>query len=229
MVNLLTLMPIKSYEELLSNVADLGKPENPEHEYNEMNMEVIAVLCKFLEKRLQEVRLAQASSSPDIDIHSLSFTRKLHPVLLSDCWAYWASCTRLPSLARRRESFCDTAFCRHCERPICSSDPKWATCRVIAWSVWWPPAMTPSVSWPSTLSGHCASQIETALWSTSATAMLPAIWLELGAWRERCLLLTLRTRMTVRRMSTSRMLTGRADWKALNTIGCCNNTLLSLN
>lgn len=134
-VNLLTLMPIKSYEELLSNVADLGKPENPEHEYNEMNMEVIAVLCKFLEKRLQEVRLAQASSSPDIDIHSLSFTRKLHPVLLSDCWAYSASCTRLPSLARRRESFCDTAFCRHCERPICSSDPKWATCRVIAWSV----------------------------------------------------------------------------------------------
>ncbi|KAH9409698.1 PREDICTED: synembryn-A-like [Rhagoletis zephyria] len=61
-VNLLTLMPIKSYEELLSNVADLGKPENPEHEYNEMNMEVIAVLCKFLEKRLQE---ETASSSPE--------------------------------------------------------------------------------------------------------------------------------------------------------------------
>lgn len=56
-VNLLTLMPIKSYEELLSNVADLGKPENPEHEYNEMNCEVIAVLCKFLEKRLQDVSL----------------------------------------------------------------------------------------------------------------------------------------------------------------------------
>lgn len=51
-VNLLTNMPEVTYEELLSKIAELGKPENPDHEYDEMNMEVIAVLLKFLNNRL---------------------------------------------------------------------------------------------------------------------------------------------------------------------------------
>ena len=59
-VNLLTNMPYKSLEELLSNVADLGKPENPEYEFEEMNMEVIAVLLRFFAKRLKEVRVSSA-------------------------------------------------------------------------------------------------------------------------------------------------------------------------
>ena len=50
-------MPAKSFEELLSKIAELGKPENPEHEYDEMNMEVIAVLIKFLDSRLDDVRI----------------------------------------------------------------------------------------------------------------------------------------------------------------------------
>lgn len=51
-VNLLTTMPAPSYEELLSPITELGRPDNPEHEYDEMNMEVIAVLLSFLSKRL---------------------------------------------------------------------------------------------------------------------------------------------------------------------------------
>lgn len=54
-INLLGNLPPKSYDELLSKVSELGKPENPEHEYNEMNMEVIAVLIKFLETRIEDV------------------------------------------------------------------------------------------------------------------------------------------------------------------------------
>ena len=54
-VNLLTNMPLQSFEELLSKIAELGKPENPEHECDEMNVEVIAVLVQFLEKRLEDV------------------------------------------------------------------------------------------------------------------------------------------------------------------------------
>ncbi|KAF7492738.1 Synembryn-A [Sarcoptes scabiei] len=51
-VNLLINMPPQSYEELLSKIAELGKPENPEHEYLEMNLEVVASLLDFLKKRL---------------------------------------------------------------------------------------------------------------------------------------------------------------------------------
>ncbi|OTF69829.1 hypothetical protein BLA29_014203, partial [Euroglyphus maynei] len=54
-VNLLTNMPSQSYEELLSKIAELGKPENPEHEYMEMNLEVIAALLDFLRIRLDDV------------------------------------------------------------------------------------------------------------------------------------------------------------------------------
>jgi len=60
-VNLLTNMPGKSYEELLSKIAELGKPENPEHEYDEMNMEVVVVLLKFLESRLDDVSICSKS------------------------------------------------------------------------------------------------------------------------------------------------------------------------
>ena len=55
-VNLLSNMPITSLEELVSKVEDLGKPENPEHEYDEMNMEVIAVLLRFFDNRIKDVR-----------------------------------------------------------------------------------------------------------------------------------------------------------------------------
>lgn len=54
-VNLLTAMPPSSYEELLSPITEMGRPDNPDHEYDEMNMEVIAVLLKFLSKRLDNV------------------------------------------------------------------------------------------------------------------------------------------------------------------------------
>lgn len=47
-------MPPQSYEELLSKIAELGKPENPEHEYMEMNLEVIAALLDFLRIRLDD-------------------------------------------------------------------------------------------------------------------------------------------------------------------------------
>ena len=50
-------MPSKSYEELLSKISELGRPENPEYEYDEMNMEVIAALLKFLDKRLDDINV----------------------------------------------------------------------------------------------------------------------------------------------------------------------------
>jgi len=50
-------MPAPSFEELLSPITELGKPENPDHEYDEMNMEVIAVLLQFLSNRLDSVRV----------------------------------------------------------------------------------------------------------------------------------------------------------------------------
>ncbi|CAG2181502.1 unnamed protein product, partial [Oppiella nova] len=40
-VNLLTSMPAPSFEELLSPVTEMGRPDNPDHEYDEMNVEVI--------------------------------------------------------------------------------------------------------------------------------------------------------------------------------------------
>lgn len=54
-VNLLTTMPAPSFEELLSPITEMGRPDNPDHEYDEMNMEVIAVLLSFLNKRLDNV------------------------------------------------------------------------------------------------------------------------------------------------------------------------------
>jgi hypothetical protein len=53
-------MPPLSFEELLSPVTELGKPDNPDHEYDEMNMEVVAVLLQFLSIRLE--RLDQKDS-----------------------------------------------------------------------------------------------------------------------------------------------------------------------
>jgi Guanine nucleotide exchange factor synembryn len=55
-INLLTNMPPSSFEELLSPVTEIGKPDNPEHEFNEMNMEVIDVMLQFLSKRLDSAK-----------------------------------------------------------------------------------------------------------------------------------------------------------------------------
>lgn len=54
-VNLLTNMPPSSYEELLSPITEIGKPDNPDHQFDEMNVEVISVLLAFLTKRLDQV------------------------------------------------------------------------------------------------------------------------------------------------------------------------------
>jgi hypothetical protein len=54
-INLLTNMPPSSFEELLSPITEIGKPDNPDHEFNEMNMEVIDVMLQFLSKRLDSV------------------------------------------------------------------------------------------------------------------------------------------------------------------------------
>lgn len=70
-VNLLTNMPSKSYEELLSKISELGRPENPEYEYDEMNMEVLAALLKFLDKRLDDIN---ANSSNNLE--------KVAPILI---------------------------------------------------------------------------------------------------------------------------------------------------
>ncbi|XP_023223249.1 synembryn-A-like [Centruroides sculpturatus] len=55
-VNLLTNMPTSSYEELLIPITDIpiDKSDNKEHEYEGMSMEVISVLLKFMENRLDK-------------------------------------------------------------------------------------------------------------------------------------------------------------------------------
>lgn len=51
-VDLLTTMPSSAYDELIVPVEEIGKIDNPMYEYEDSNVEAIAVLLEFLEKRL---------------------------------------------------------------------------------------------------------------------------------------------------------------------------------
>lgn len=51
-VNLLTSMPASAYDELIVSVEEIGKIDNPMYEYDDFNVEAIAVLVEFLEKKL---------------------------------------------------------------------------------------------------------------------------------------------------------------------------------
>ena len=51
-VNLLTNMPPSCYDELLVPVEEIGLIDNPLYEYEDMNVEAIAVMVDFLDKRL---------------------------------------------------------------------------------------------------------------------------------------------------------------------------------
>lgn len=63
-VNLLTNMPHSSYEELLTPLTDIpgGKSEK-ELEYEGMNMEAVAILLSFLEKRLEQKSMISQKES----------------------------------------------------------------------------------------------------------------------------------------------------------------------
>lgn len=50
--NLLTNMPHTCFDELLVPVEEIGLIDNPLYEYEDSNVEAIAVLVEFLEKRL---------------------------------------------------------------------------------------------------------------------------------------------------------------------------------
>ncbi|KAI1309411.1 Synembryn-A [Halotydeus destructor] len=52
-VNLLTNMPLSCYEELLVSVEEIGRIDNPLYEYEDTNVEAVAVLLEFLGKRLK--------------------------------------------------------------------------------------------------------------------------------------------------------------------------------
>lgn len=51
-INLLTNMPSSTYEELLVPVEEIGKIDNPLYEYEDTNVEAVAVILEFLDKRL---------------------------------------------------------------------------------------------------------------------------------------------------------------------------------
>lgn len=51
-INLLTNMPTTTFDELLVPVEEIGKIDNPLYEYEDTNVEAIAVILEFLEKRL---------------------------------------------------------------------------------------------------------------------------------------------------------------------------------
>ena len=51
-INLLTNMPTTTFEELLVPVEEIGKIDNPLYEYEDMNVEAVAVILEFLDKRL---------------------------------------------------------------------------------------------------------------------------------------------------------------------------------
>ena len=70
-VNLLTSMPESAYDELIVPVEEIGKIDNPIYEYEDFNVEAIAVLIEFLDKRL---------SPPEQPIKSMHET--LAPILL---------------------------------------------------------------------------------------------------------------------------------------------------
>ncbi|XP_075586533.1 ric8 guanine nucleotide exchange factor A [Dermatophagoides farinae] len=80
-VNLLTNMPPQSYEELLSKIAELGKPENPEHEYMEMNLEVIAALLDFLRIRLDDADKSNALERLAPILQCLIRACDAHPII----------------------------------------------------------------------------------------------------------------------------------------------------
>lgn len=52
-INLLTNMPSLCYEELLAPVEEIGKIDNPMYEFDDMNVEAVAMLLDFLDKRLK--------------------------------------------------------------------------------------------------------------------------------------------------------------------------------
>lgn len=54
-VNLLINIPPTCYEELLVPIEEIGHINNPKYEYGAMNVEAIAVLLEFLERRLEKV------------------------------------------------------------------------------------------------------------------------------------------------------------------------------
>ena len=82
-VNLLTNMPCKSYEELMSKISELGKPENPEFEFDEMNMEVIAILLRFLNSRLDKVEESKQNARESLSSILGCFIKaaSAHPII----------------------------------------------------------------------------------------------------------------------------------------------------
>lgn len=54
-VNLLTTMPNTCFDELLVPIEEIGLIDNPLYEYEDFNVEAIAVLVEFLEKQLEVV------------------------------------------------------------------------------------------------------------------------------------------------------------------------------
>lgn len=60
-VNLLTTMPSTCFDELLVPIEEIGLIDNPLYEYEDFNVEAIAVLVDFLEKQLQLVQKVSVS------------------------------------------------------------------------------------------------------------------------------------------------------------------------
>lgn len=60
-VNLLTTMPSTCFDELLVPIEEIGLIDNPLYEYEDFNVEAIAVLVEFLEKQLQLVEKVRLS------------------------------------------------------------------------------------------------------------------------------------------------------------------------
>lgn len=81
-INLLTNMPTSTYEELLVPVEEIGKIDNPLYEYEDINVEAIAVILEFLEKRLTP------SDKYDRTVHE-----SVAPVLI--CLTEMARCKRI--------------------------------------------------------------------------------------------------------------------------------------
>lgn len=53
-INLFTNLPSSCYEELLVPIEEIGRIDNPKYEYEDKNVEAIAVLLEFLDKRLEK-------------------------------------------------------------------------------------------------------------------------------------------------------------------------------
>jgi hypothetical protein len=70
-INLLTNMPTTTFDELLVPVEEIGKIDNPLYEYEDTNVEAIAVILEFMEKRLS------SAGSEDRTMHE-----SLAPVLI---------------------------------------------------------------------------------------------------------------------------------------------------